>query len=102
MTEALSAELPPEALVAVPSESGDVCALVTSRFDPALVQDLPWGTPAVFETLRLRCREPTIALRELPAWYTIDQPSDVLRLLDELRKHPDRAPRSAQYLVTHA
>ena len=100
----LSAALEEEetALVLVPSESGDVCALVSTVFDPALVRDLPWGTPAVAETLRLRCRDLGIALRELPAWYTIDQPSDVLRLLDELRKHPDRAPRSAQYLVTHA
>jgi uncharacterized protein len=89
-------------LVVVPSESGDVCALFSSRFDPVLVRDLPWGTPAIADTLRLRCRELGIAVRDVPPWYTVDQPSDVLRLLDELRKHPDRAPRCAQYLVTHA
>lgn len=91
-----------EALVIAPSESGDVWAFASSRFDPALLRDLPWGTPAVVETLRLRCRELGVALREVAPWYTIDQPSDVLRLLDELRKHPDRAPRAAQYLVTRA
>jgi uncharacterized protein len=91
-----------ETLVVAPSETGDVCALVSVRFDPALVRDLPWGTPAVLETIRLRCRELGTPLREVPPWYTIDQPSDVLRLLDELRKHPERAPRCAQYLVTHA
>ena len=91
-----------DALVAVPSEGGEICALASSRFDPALVRDLPWGTPAVFETFRLRARELGVPLREVPPWYTVDQPSDVLRLLEELRKHPDRAPRSAQFLVTHA
>lgn len=91
-----------EAIVAVPSEGGDLCAIASSKFDPALVRDLPWGTPAVFETLRLRARELGIALKETPPWYTVDHPSDVMRLLDELRKHPERAPRSAQYLVTHA
>jgi uncharacterized protein len=99
---ALAALLEEEALVAVPSEDGGLCAMASSRFDPGLVRDLPWATPAVFETLRVRCRELGLALRDVPAWYTVDQPSDVLRLLDELRKHPDRAPRSAQYLVTHA
>lgn len=89
-------------LVLAPSEGGDVCALVSAAFDPALVRDLPWGTPAVVETLRLRSRDLGVTVREVPPWYTVDQPSDVLRLLDELRRHPDRAPRSAQYLVTHA
>lgn len=101
LATALEEELPEGALVVVPSESGEICALVSSRFDPALVRDLPWGTPAVIETLRVRCREHGVTLREVPAWYTVDEPSDVLRLLDELRKHPDRAPRAAQYLVTH-
>lgn len=102
LASALEEELPEGALVVAPSESGEICAIVSSRFDPAVVRDLPWGTPAVIETLRLRCRELGIALREVPPWYTVDQPSDVLRLLDELRRHPDRAPRSAQFIVTHA
>lgn len=102
LATALEEEVPPGTVVVVPSESGEVCAIATSRFDPVLVRDLPWGTPAVFDTLRVRSREHGIALRELPAWYTVDEPSDVLRLLDELRKHPDRAPRAAQYIVTHA
>lgn len=91
-----------EGVVAVPSEGGDLCAIAATRFDPRLVRDLPWGTPAVFETLRLRARELGVHLAEAPPWYTVDQPSDVMRLLDELRRHPERAPRSAQYLVTHA
>lgn len=98
----LEEEVPAGVLVVAPSESGEICAFASARFDPALVRELPWGTPAVLETLRLRCRELGVALREVPAWYTVDEPSDVLRLLDELRKHPDRAPRAAQYLVTHA
>jgi uncharacterized protein len=102
LAAALEEELPEGALVVAPAENGEIGAIVSPKLDPALVRDLPWGTPAVLETLRLRCRDLGVALRELPPWYTVDEPSDVLRLLDELRKHPDRAPRSAQYLVTHA
>lgn len=102
LEKTLEEEIGPDTLVVVPSEGGDVCALVSTRFDPGVVRDLPWGTPAVLETLRVRCREIGIVLRDVPPWYTVDQPSDVLRLLDELRKHPERAPRSAQFIVTHA
>lgn len=98
----LAADLSDGSLVVAPAENGEVWALAAERFDPRVLRDLPWGTPAVVETLRVRARELGIALRETPPWYTVDQPSDVLRLLDELRKHPDRAPRSAQYVVTHA
>lgn len=103
LTKALLEEgVPDRALLIAPSEGGEVWALAASRFDPAVLRELPWGTPALVETMRLRCRELGIAIREVPAWYTVDEPSDVYRLLDEIRKHPDRAPRSAQYLVTHA
>jgi hypothetical protein len=54
------------------------------------------------ETTRLRCRELGLALRELPKWYGVEEPSDVMRLLDDLRKHPEWAPRSAQFLATNA
>ncbi len=100
---AVAAALPDDAtLVVAPAESGEVRAIAASRPQRELLRELPWGTPAVMETIRVRCKEIGISLRELPAWYTVDEPSDVLRLLDELRLHPNRAPRSAQYLVTHA
>lgn len=102
LAKALAEPLPDRALLMAPAENGDVWALAASRFDPAVLRDLPWGTPALVETLRLRCRELGIAASEIPPWYTVDEPSDALRLFDELRKHPDRAPRSAHFLVTHA
>jgi rSAM/selenodomain-associated transferase 1 len=83
-----------------PSEDGGYYVIGMSRLEPRLFRDIPWSTRgAVMETTRLRCREAGHALRELPKWYDVDEPSDVLRLLDELRAHPDRAPRTAQFLV---
>lgn len=90
-----------DALAVAPAESGEVRAIAATRLPREVLRDLPWETPAVLETIRARCKDLGVPLRELPAWYTVDEPSDVLRLLDELRKHPDRAPRSAQYLTTH-
>jgi rSAM/selenodomain-associated transferase 1 len=85
-----------------PSEDGGYYAIGMSRLEPRLVREIPWSTPAVMETTRLRCRELGVTLRELPSWYDVDEPSDVMKLLDELKKHPDRAPRTAQFFARNA
>jgi hypothetical protein len=54
------------------------------------------------ETTRVRCKELGLTLRELPKWYDVDEPSDVMRLLDEVRTHPERAPRTAQFFAMNA
>jgi rSAM/selenodomain-associated transferase 1 len=85
-----------------PSEDGGYYAIGMSRVEPRLLRDIPWSTPAVMETTRRRCKELGVTLRELPKWYDVDEPSDVMRLLDEVRKHPERAPRTAQFLAMNA
>ncbi|MDB4938775.1 MAG: hypothetical protein JWP87_5747 [Labilithrix sp.] len=85
-----------------PSEDGGYYAIGMSRVEPRLLRDMPWSTPAVMETTRVRCRELGLTLRELPTWYDVDEPSDVLKLLDEMRTNPERAPRTAQFLVKNA
>jgi uncharacterized protein len=83
-----------------PTESGGLYVLATTRLEPTLLAELPWGTPAVLEVLRVRCKDLGLPLRELPRWYQVREPSDVLSLLEETQKHPERAPRTAQFLVT--
>ena len=85
-----------------PTEGGAIGAIATCRLDPATYRDVAWETSAALDALRARCKDRGVPLHELPAWYAVDAPSDVLRLAEELRSHPERAPRSAQYLVTHA
>jgi glycosyltransferase A (GT-A) superfamily protein (DUF2064 family) len=82
-----------------PSEDGGYYAIGMARREPRLFCDMPWRTPAVMETTRIRCRELGLTLRELPKWYGVDEPSDVLKLLDEMRTNPERAPRTAQFLI---
>lgn len=85
-----------------PSEDGGYYVIGMSENEPRLVRDIPWSTPAILDTTRLRCREAGLTIRELPKWYGVREPSDVLKLLDEVRKHPERAPRTAQFLVMQA
>jgi glycosyltransferase A (GT-A) superfamily protein (DUF2064 family) len=72
------------------------------QLEPRLLADIPWSTPAVMETTRRRCRDLGLSWHELPKWYDVDEPSDVLLLLDEMRAHPERAPRTAQFLIKNA
>lgn len=101
-TEPLAEALAEEdaSFVLGPSEDGGVLVIATSRLEPRLLEGAPFGTPALVDTIRARCTDLGIAPRPLPTWYDVDRPSDVLRLLDELRRHPERAPRTAQFLVT--
>jgi glycosyltransferase A (GT-A) superfamily protein (DUF2064 family) len=90
---------PRAALLAPTDQGGAFLFAANHAIDARVFQKLPWRTPAFAETIRVRCRELALPLRETPPWYTVDEPSDVLRLLDEIRKHPERAPRTAQFLV---
>jgi len=87
-------------LVVGPSENGGFHVLGASHAVPRILVDLPWETPAVLDTLRVRCRERGLPMHALSPWYDVHAPSDVLRLIDELRKYPERAPRTAHFLVT--
>lgn len=82
-----------------PSEDGGYYLLGMPQLEPRLLHDIPWSTPAVMDATRLRCRDLGLTLRELPKWYDVDEPSDVLVLLEEMRSHPERAPRTAQFLI---
>lgn len=100
LEEALADDAKREGVIVGPSEDGGYYAIGMPRVEATLVRDMPWSTPAVMETTRLRCKNAGLAMVELPKWYDVDEPSDVLTLIDELRKHPERAPRTAQFIVT--
>ena len=89
-----------EILLGPGDDGGSHYVIGMPRVERRLIRDLPWSTPAALDEMRARCRELSLTLRELPPWYCVDEPNDVLRLLDELRKYPERAPRTAQFVVT--
>ena len=102
LVEALEGGLESEDVVVGPSESGGLYLIATRVRETRLLRGVPLATPAALDVMRVRCKELGLRLRELPRWYQVREPSDVLTLLEEMRKHPDRAPRTAQFLVTRA
>lgn len=84
-----------------PTDGGGYYLIGAHQPKGRLFEDIPWETPAELEITRLRCRELSLPIVELPPWYEVDAPSQVMRLLEEIAKHPERAPRTAQFLVTN-
>jgi len=92
----------PSSILLGATEDGGYYAVGAPRLLPRLFEDIPSQTPSLAEATRSRCRELGLAVHELPTCYAVDEPNDVVLLFDELRKHPERAPRTAQFLVTKA
>ncbi len=83
-----------------PADHGDAWLVGIARAAALIGRDLPWTGPEVAATMRVRCTRAGIELHELPPATIVDEPSAVLTLLEELRRHPERAPRTAHYVVS--
>ena len=53
---------------------------------PALFDDIPWSTDAVFATTLERARRLRLRVTVLPAWFDVDTEGDLHRLHTEMRK----------------
>jgi glycosyltransferase A (GT-A) superfamily protein (DUF2064 family) len=82
------------------TDGGDAWLLALSHIAPPLFANLPWGSPELAATIRVRCNKAKARLVELPTTTVVEHPSGVVALLDELRRHPERAPRTAPFMVT--
>lgn len=80
-----------------PTPTGEAWVLVANGVD---LGDVTWGGPEAAATVRLTAARAGTTLVELPPWPIVTTPSAVLDLVEELRRHPERAPRTAHYLVT--
>lgn len=80
-----------------PAPTGEAWVLVANGIDLASVA---WSGPEAAATVRLTATRAGVPLVTLPVWPIVTTPSAVLDLIEELRRHPERAPRTAHYLVT--
>ena len=89
----LPAERIPEAFAALegadvvvgPSEDGGYYLIGARADHPRLFEQVPWGTSDVLAITRRRIVELGLRHVDLPAWYDVDNPADVLRLSRDAR-----------------
>jgi glycosyltransferase A (GT-A) superfamily protein (DUF2064 family) len=71
---------------------------------PGLFDSVEWSTPRAYAQTARNAARPGLRLLELPPWYDVDTPADLLRLRAELdgdEAARRRAPSTCAWLRTH-
>lgn len=73
------------------------------RLDAGLFANVRWSSPNTFDDVYRNAADLNLHLREVPAWYDIDEPQDLKRMIDELKFNSNarrRAAHVAEWLET--
>ena len=86
-------------LVVGPTHDGGYYLVGAKASYPGLFTDTRMGTANALEELLARARALRLSVRFTDPCYDIDVADDLIRLADELRLAPHRAPRTAAWLM---
>jgi uncharacterized protein len=84
-----------------PTEDGGYYLIGLRRRERGLFQNVAWSTSAACEQTAQNAARLGLRLLQLPAWYDVDTPSDLLRLRAEIfadKEARQRAPATSQWL----
>lgn len=86
-------------LVVGPTEDGGYYLVGATGAHAGLFDARGLGTGSALRSLLARAAERGLAVALTQVWYDIDEGSDLARLAAELRRAPERAPRTAAWLT---
>jgi rSAM/selenodomain-associated transferase 1 len=86
-------------LVVGPTHDGGYYLVGATARHPGLFASAALGTTNALETLLARAAALKLSVRFTDPFYDIDVQDDLTRLTEELRLSPERAPRTANWLV---
>jgi rSAM/selenodomain-associated transferase 1 len=95
---ALSRLRAPRQVCMGPCTDGGYWLIAMTTVVLGILEGISWSTPAVAAETRARCAALGLTLAELPVGRDVDGPDDLAWLRDELRRCPERAPRTAAML----
>lgn len=87
-----------------PTEDGGYYLVGLRRFAGGLFRDIAWSTPLAYEQTFRNAERRGLRALELPRWYDVDTPADLLRLRDEIFTSEEaraRAPATHQWLQAY-
>jgi uncharacterized protein len=88
-----------------PTEDGGYYLVGLRREAGGLFRDVAWSTPLAYRQTADNAARAGLRTLELPRWYDVDTPADLLRLRDELFNDEGaraRAPHTYRWLLSHA
>lgn len=80
--------MPGDRVVLGPAEDGGYYLIGLKAAHSELFRDIPWSTPAVFETTVERARGMGLAAARLPTWYDVDDAEALAVLVSEMAGKP--------------
>jgi uncharacterized protein len=86
-------------VVVGPTDDGGYYLVGATAAHPGLFTNSGMGTASALDTLLARARALGLSVRLMGEFYDIDVPADLSRAAEELRREPERAPRTAQWLA---
>jgi hypothetical protein len=87
-----------------PADDGGYYLVGLRRPAPGLFRNVAWSTPHAYRQTADNAARAGLRTLELPRWYDVDTPADLLRLRDELFADEDartRAPHTYRWLLAH-
>jgi rSAM/selenodomain-associated transferase 1 len=87
-------------VVVGPTEDGGYYLVGASAAHPRLFDAAPLGTGSARDALLANARALGLSVAFTDPWYDVDVPADLRRLSAELRREPERAPRTAALLAS--
>lgn len=89
-------------LVIGPTQDGGYYLVGAKASHPGLFASSAMGTKSALESLLSHARSLELSVGFTETFYDVDLPTDLSQLTEELRRTPERAPRSAQWLAAWA
>ncbi len=90
----------PRSICIGPSEDGGYYLLGMNAFYPRVFEDMTYSHPHVFEQTLRRVQDVPATLTILPAWYDVDTPAALRRLLNDIPDSPEGPARTREMLAT--
>lgn len=88
-----------------PTEDGGYYLVGLREPSEGLFRNVEWSTPRAYAQTAENVARAGLRLLELPRWYDVDTPADLLRLRDEMLSDSEarlRAPATREWLQAHA
>lgn len=88
-------------LVLGPAADGGLWGIGLRSGTGGLFEDLPWSTPRAGSALRNRAARLGLKVKDLPLWYDVDEPADLMAL-DQRLSGESKAKWTSAWMASHA
>jgi rSAM/selenodomain-associated transferase 1 len=80
------------------TEDGGFYLIGLRILNKRIFENVEWSSPRTFEKTKQNIKNLNLSLREIPVWYDVDTPQDLIKLEKELARNYQIAPKTFEFL----